>query len=103
VTDHNFALPADAASVGGGWFAAMCVDATGGTWPWLLAPGGDQLPCGCMCRKCAPHEQNGPIPRAWATDNLPTRCGRPRHDGKPCRQPDPSGHGCPWHRDEETP
>jgi hypothetical protein len=62
----------------------LCVD---GETVWLArsdAP--DGAVSGDACPRCAPHEQNGPLPRLWQTvvnrvaaglPALPPRCGRP--------------------------
>jgi hypothetical protein len=85
----------------------LCVD---GETVWLArsdAP--DGAVSGDACPRCAPHEQNGPLPRLWQTvvnrvaaglPALPPRCGRPtRRDGHPpCRTPvTEPGQACRWH------
>ncbi len=89
----------------GHWHFAWCVSADGGRWPWLIDPTADD---GDTAGIGAPHEQLGPLPARWQARLDQTRCGRPRHDGQPCRTPTGRpGDPCHWHRApigiEETP
>jgi hypothetical protein len=47
-----------------------------------------------------PHEWTGPLPDRWRhrIAAAPFRCGRPRADGRPCRQAvKAAGRPCCWH------
>lgn len=82
------------------YFAATCVTSSGGEELWLVNAavlGVENADHGCGDQ---PHEQLGPLPDRWRTRTLlaPYRCGRPRADGRPCRQyVGAAGSACGWH------
>jgi hypothetical protein len=89
---------ADASTVaclGDGWHAAMCIDANGQSWPWLLAPDITETSGGNGCRRicCAPHDQAGPLPAT-----IRSRINRCQHTrrGWQCSRAAPLGEDRCW-------
>lgn len=92
--------------VGGGHRSAfVAVTADGRDVLWLVdhdhADDSDDADYGCACQRCAPHERTGPLPahvRGLVARAKP-RCGRPRADGRPCRNVVATcGDACHHHR-----
>ena len=89
---------------------AIGPDGARSVWLVLSGPEADGLPQGCGCRRCAEHEQEGPLPDQWANrikdvldkprwSPIPV-CGRPTATGKPCRNGvRQAGDACHWHRE----
>lgn len=75
------------------WDAAWCINVDGTSWPWLMRAGGDDLPHGCDCQTCAPHDQRGPCPVDL------DRCGAPTQTGTPCMRPVKEPGRCWQHAD----
>jgi hypothetical protein len=51
------------------------------------------------------HEHHGPLPERWRhrIALAPYRCGRPRADGRPCRQSVKApGRPCSWHSERAS-
>ena len=98
--DDRYDLVHTAVSLENGYQAVEAVTPTGDRTLWLMAP---------LCRSCeettqhgdasarsAPHDQEGQLPARFRPK--PPRCGRPRSNGKPCRQwVDAEGDACTWH------
>lgn len=89
-----------------GYVVAWCVTADGEDVAWLvneadLLDGGDAQHGNAN----QPHEQVGPLPFRWraAVQCAPYRCGRPRADGRPCRQAVRTpGRSCAWHSERAS-
>jgi hypothetical protein len=89
-----------------GFVVAWSVTADGEDVAWLVNEAellnGEKAQHGNANR---PHEQLGPLPPRWraAVQCAPYRCGRPRADGRPCRQSVKApGRSCAWHSERAS-
>jgi hypothetical protein len=83
---------------------ALCVTANGENQAWLVSEaelGIANTPHGDADQ---PHEQLGPLPAHWRSMVMlaPYRCGRPRADGRPCRQAVKGPGRCAWHSERAS-
>lgn len=92
------ALPYEHVHLPDGWGLGWAVQPDGALWPWLFdRRARDVTDQGCGCACCAPHDQLGPLPAAFAR-RLAARCGRPTKSGRPCRvEVYQLGDACPFH------
>ncbi|OBA97018.1 hypothetical protein A5666_27100 [Mycolicibacterium fortuitum] len=88
-----------------GYVLALCVTTDGEHMAWLVdkaeLANGENAACGDAHQ---PHEQLGPLTAAMLERVSPTpRCGRPRIDGRPCRQAvKVAGRSCAWHSERAS-
>jgi hypothetical protein len=83
-----------------GYTAALCVTADGEDKAWLVNDAVLNVANAPHGSADHAHEQLGPLPAHWRhmVALAPYRCGRPRADGRPCRQAVRGpGRTCGWH------
>lgn len=89
-----------------GYVVAWCIAPDGQSAAWLVSDAellnGENAQRG---NPNQPHEQIGRLPSYWRARAArpPHRCGRPRADGRPCRQAVKiAGRPCVWHAERAT-
>ena len=88
-----------------GYAIAWCVNSAGEDQAWLISEAELNIPGTTHGDGDQPHEQLGPLPDRWRyrVALAPYRCGRPRADGRPCRQfVGEAGRTCAWHSERAS-